>query len=76
MHLVLIVMSLNPLHGDWYQFWSGIGSDIGEITLVAGGLGWFKHHNCKQKGCWRLGHRHPKHGRPVCARHYHENLVP
>lgn len=30
----------------------------------------YKHLNCEESGCWRLGHRHPGHGRPVCRKHY------
>jgi hypothetical protein len=35
-----------------------------------------KHINCEQPGCWRIGHRHPDHGRPVCRKHYHHDVVP
>src|ERR1017187_525388 len=31
---------LHPLEGFGYQFWSGIGSDAGEITLVGIALAW------------------------------------
>jgi hypothetical protein len=36
----------------------------------------FKHLNCEQPGCWKLGHRHPDHGRPVCREHYHHDVAP
>lgn len=56
---------LNPLHGEGYQFWSGIGSG----SPVLGALGvWLHHHNCRIYGCWKLGHVHD--GRPVCKRHH------
>jgi hypothetical protein len=66
----------HPLRGLGYQWWSGIGSDIGEITLIGGLVTLLVHHNCEQKGCWRLGHVHPEHGRPVCRAHYHHDLAP
>lgn len=64
---------LHPLHGDGYQWWSGAGSDLGELTLVGLVLGMYRHKNCESKGCWRLGHNHPDHGRPVCRHHYHRD---
>lgn len=36
----------------------------------------WKHVNCEQPGCPWPGHRHPDHGRPVCRRHYHADVVP
>ena len=66
---------LHPLHGDGYQFWSGIGSDIGEVTIVGGLLALYKHVNCEEPGCWRLGHRHPGHGRPVCRKHFNSKAA-
>lgn len=39
--------------GRWYNFWSGFGSDIGELAIVAA---LYRHVNCSTKGCWRLGH--------------------
>jgi hypothetical protein len=74
MHLLLSVLvalktPLDPLHNDGYQFWSGIGSDFGEVTLVVGIIAWWHHINCIEKGCWRKGHADPAHGHPVCRRH-------
>lgn len=61
----------HPLAGDGYQFWSGIGSDVGEITMVTALYIWIKTHNCHVRGCWRLKwHGHPDHGHPVCRRHH------
>ena len=64
---------LHPLRGDGYQFWSGIaGSFLTSLPgwTVAGVLFW-RHHNCGEHGCLRLGHAHPDHGRPVCRHHFH-----
>ena len=63
-------MILDPLHGNGYQFWSGIGSDFGELTIITGGVLLFRHRNCHVKGCWRLGHTDPEHGHPACRRHH------
>jgi hypothetical protein len=66
----------HPLKGLGYQFWSGIGSDLGEITLLGIAIGAYKHINCEEPGCWRPGHRHPDHGRPVCRHHFHSDSIP
>ena len=47
-----------------YNFWSGFGSDIGELAIV-GAL--YRHVNCHEKGCWRLGHN--VNGTIVCHQH-------
>lgn len=67
---------LHPLTGAGYQWWSGAGSDLGELTLLAAALGAYKHVACEQPRCWRPGHRHPEHGRPVCRKHFHRDLTP
>jgi hypothetical protein len=40
----------------WYNFWSGFGSDIGEVVIIGSVIGLYKHHNCAVKGCWRIAH--------------------
>ena len=56
------------LHGDGYQFWSGIGSGS---PLVAGVFILLHKHNCHIKGCLRLQwHADPKTGHPVCKKHH------
>jgi hypothetical protein len=68
---LLVEVFTDPLNGQGYQFWSGIGSDIGEITLIGLGFAWLHHHNCYERGCWRVQwHPHPVHGHPVCKRHH------
>lgn len=52
-----------------YQLWSGVASDIGEVTLATGLLVVLKHMNCGNKGCWRMGYRHPEHGHHMCGKH-------
>ncbi len=59
------------LSGRGYQFWSGIGSDVGELTLLTAFVIWIRQRNCHVNRCWRLAwHPHPEHGHPVC-RHHH-----
>jgi len=65
---------LHPLRGAGYQFWSGSGSDLAYLGVL---LGAWKHVNCEKRRCWRPGHRHPDHGRPVCRKHFdHEDIRP
>ena len=52
-----------------YNFWSGFGSDLAELTLAGGVLGLWRKHNCHQKGCPRIG-RHTVDGTPWCNRHH------
>ena len=56
------------LHGDGYQFWSGIGSGS---PLIAAVLLLYRRHNCHVAWCpWLQWHTHPEHGHPVCKRHH------
>jgi hypothetical protein len=49
----------------YYNFWSGIGSDIGEYSIavsVLASLAVAVHHlNCKTDGCKRIGKAHRDH---------------
>jgi hypothetical protein len=44
--------------GPYYGFWSGFGSDLGEVTLIAAILTpavmAARHSNCHTRGCWRI----------------------
>lgn len=71
MNLLALGWFFQPLHGIGYQFWSGIGSDLGEVTLVGAVLVFLRHRNCHVRRCWRLQwHEHPDNGHPVCRRHH------
>lgn len=39
-----------------YNFWSGFGSDIAEVTIIIGLISVYKKHNCHLRWCWRLAH--------------------
>lgn len=60
--------TLNEQDG-YYGFWSGFGSDLGEVTLIAAVLGMWHRHQCHTKGCWRIG-KHVVSGTPWCTRHH------
>ena len=53
-----------------YGIWSGIGSDVGEITLVAGLIGMWHHVNCHAPGCPWFGRHKTADGTPLCRRHH------
>jgi hypothetical protein len=54
-----------------YNFWSGSGSDIAEVTLLGMAAGWWHKHNCHEERCWRIG-RHAVDGTPWCNRHHRQ----
>lgn len=61
----------HPLNGTGYQFWSGIGSDIGEVAIVGGLITLVRQRTCHVHRCWRpCWHAHPEHGHPVCKHHH------
>lgn len=72
LHWLAIHMGIeNSPEGIWYNLWSGVGSDLGEITILAAVIGLFRKHNCHVRGCWRLG-KFPLDGTPfiVCRKHH------
>lgn len=59
--------------GPYYGFWSGFGSDIGEIALLGGVFSLFRHQNCGVKHCWRLSrHEYKMDGitHRLCRKHH------
>lgn len=60
-----------PGSGPWYGFWSGFGSDVGEVAIAGGLVTLVRRHNCHVHRCWRIG-RHQVEGTPhvVCRRHH------
>ncbi|ACU71739.1 conserved hypothetical protein [Catenulispora acidiphila DSM 44928] len=72
MNLLAHVFGLDP--GYWANFWSGIGSCLGEFTLVGGATALYKRHTChvnSPRFCWRPG-THPVVGTAfkACAKHH------
>lgn len=71
---LLHVLGIDDASGRWYAFWSGFGSDLGELAIVGGLATLVRKHNCHVKRCPRLG-RHPVEGTAfvVCRRHHPED---
>jgi hypothetical protein len=65
----------HPLRYWGYQFWSGIGSDISEITLVGIALAAFRRINCHSPWCWRIGHHPTADGHFKLCRRHHPDLA-
>ena len=63
------ILGIDDPAGRWYAWWSGIGSDFGEVTIVGAILGTYYKHTCHQERCWRIG-RHAVDGTPWCNRHH------
>ncbi len=62
---------VHVLSGRGYAFWSGAGSDVGEVAILGGIAMFWRKHNCHVYRCWRLSwHPSPDHGHPIC-RHHH-----
>ena len=54
-----------------YNWWSGAGSDVGELAILGALITGYRHVNCHTKGCFRIGH-HPVEGTTykTCRRHH------
>ena len=61
--------------GPYYGFWSGFGSDIGEVTLLGGIIVGLRHINCHVTGCRRI-RTHPVPDTPYRACRKHHPSVP
>jgi hypothetical protein len=67
---ILHVLGVEPrTPSTAYNFWSGFGSDIGEVGIIGGLAHMARARNCHVKGCWRIG-RHPHGPFRVCAKHH------
>jgi hypothetical protein len=65
----------DDLSGPWYGFWSGIGSDLAELTLIGavatGVYQIVRKYNCHEPGCWRVGTHPAADGQfLLCYRHH------
>lgn len=68
---------LHPMNGKGYAWWSGAGSDLGEVTIIGGMVMIYRKHECHLDGCHRLAwHPHPRHGHPVCRKHFPTEAKP
>jgi hypothetical protein len=68
MHGLAHVLGLDSASGYWYLFWSGFGGDVAIIgALLASPVVYWRHHECHEARCLRLGH--PFEGVVKCRRH-------
>jgi hypothetical protein len=73
--LLNVTGTVIPANGSkWYNFWSGFGSDFGEIAILGSIIALYKHHNCTVKGCPRIGH-HSVTGTPYKTCHKHATIA-
>ena len=70
-HWLLNFFGISNLSGYGYGFFSGIGSDLGEVVLIGAIIAVYRKHNCHAQGCWRIS-RHVVDGTPwvVCRKHH------
>ena len=73
---ILHMLGVDDVSGRWYGFWSGFGSDIGELAIIGGLITIARHHNCHQPGCWRLGRHHIEGTEYVVCRKHHPRNSP
>jgi hypothetical protein len=73
LHDLAIWFGLTNPAGHAYSFWSGVGSDLGEVAIVGAVLGAYHRHNCVHKGCWRIARHqvtdHDGTTHPSCRKH-------
>lgn len=62
---------LDPLHGDGYQFWSGIGG-AALIPVIYKALGYVWPTRCTQLGCRRRARKATLAGVAFCHEHFVE----
>lgn len=55
--------------GPYYGFWSGFGSDLGEVTLVVAVVAWYKTNQCHVDSCHKIG-KHPFKHYKLCRKHH------
>lgn len=65
--------------GGYYGFWSGTGSDIGEVVLIGSIItlivGLWRKVNCHTEGCYRIGIHHVAGGQYVVCRKHHNEIT-
>lgn len=78
MNWLVHILGIDNMSGRWYGFWSGFGSDIGQITLVGALAAFYRRHTCHvdtPRYCWRWA-AHPVAGTPYRACKKHHPQVP
>jgi hypothetical protein len=71
MHWLAQLLGLNDPSGRAYAWWSGAGSDLGELAILGGMAGIYRRHQCHVRRCWRIA-RQQVEGTTwhVCHRHH------
>lgn len=77
MHALAHWLGIDTTTGRPYAWWSGAGSDVGELAMLGWLYAFLRRHNCEVHRCWRIG-RHPTAaGHMLCRRHHPEgHLTP
>lgn len=70
-HWLLVATGSLNTSGTQYGFWSGFGSDIGEVTIIIGLITWYKSGECHIDTCHRRG-RYPFQHYKLCRLHHPE----
>lgn len=68
-HFLSHCLGLDNSSGSVYLFWSGFGSDLGEVTLIGMLIAWYKNHTCHVQKCYRWG-KHPFKHYILCKKHH------
>lgn len=70
-HSILDFFGVIDEGGKGYGFFSGVGSDIGELAIIGGLISIYRKHTCHIDGCWRIA-KHPVEGTPyvACRKHH------
>lgn len=63
---------LHVEHNNGYQWWSGMGANAGEVTVIAAVVAWYRHINCDAPKCWRRGPYKTAAGHKLCRKHHPE----
>lgn len=64
----------HPLTGNGYQFWSGAGSDIGEVAIIGGLITITRRLNCQAPRCFRFGRHMTADGHHRLCRVHHPDV--
>lgn len=75
-HWLLHALGVDNVSGHAYAWWSGAGSDIGELAIIGAVIGTWRRVNCHVKGCFRVA-RYPIAGGQykVCGKHHPDHKV-
>lgn len=67
LHWFLHITGIDTQQSRFYDFWSGIAT---QMTVIGAVVVHVRHKNCHVKGCWRLGQIDPENHHPACRKHH------